>query len=107
MLPFLARRASQQVRGPGLGDERIALPLRARLAPKTEHARRKQRNADDVAEGWSVAVSADRGAGAVFGDQRGREVVGREVGEGGGAFAQRQQERRDVISSAQLASPKS
>src|SRR5215204_5498322 len=101
VLPVAAGGAGEGVgRARGEG-QRAALPGRARLrgglAAQAEDAWREERDADHLAEDRAVLVPADAGAGAVFGQQHLLQRGGLEAGEGGGALAQGQEERWDVL----------
>src|SRR5215207_8452636 len=72
-------------------------PSRCGLAAQAEDAWREERDADHLAEDRAVLVPADAGAGAVFGQQHLLQRGGLEAGEGGGALAQGQEERWDVL----------
>src|SRR3954464_2880227 len=70
VFPFGARPASQQVSGTRLGGEGTTYPCRVDLAPETEGAWRRQRNADHVPKLRAVPVPSDAGTGRVFDQQR-------------------------------------
>src|SRR5204862_8297381 len=96
VLPFPAHRTAQQVSRARLQCECGTLPARPLLAPQSEPARCAKRNPDHVIEYRPVAMPADAGAGAIFGDEREFQRRRIDSGEEGGPVAQRQQEVREI-----------
>ena len=94
MLPFVARGAAHEIDRAAIEAHRGALPAAAAPAAHLEGAGRDERDADHVAEVRPVAMSADRRARPVFGDQNVLQAFGREAGEHGGALADEKKKRR-------------
>src|SRR5215208_2092942 len=103
VFPLGARGSAQQICRARFGVERVALPGGSSLAPESENARGKQRDADHIAEDAFIAMPADRGAGAVLCDQRVRQVFRRQLREGGRALPQCMQEGRNLFGRVQRA----
>ena len=75
MLPFQARRSTEQVDRARLGDERVSFPTRIDLTAETEAAGGEQGDANDIAKDIPVTVPADGRAGAILNDLGERQIV--------------------------------
>jgi hypothetical protein len=96
VFPLSPGCASEQIGGTRLNDHRVTLPAAIGFAPQAKVTGREERNADDILEYALVTVPANGRTRTVLGDQCVWEVSGFEAGEGRRAFADREQERRNL-----------
>src|SRR5947209_7043151 len=97
VLPFAPCGRAQQVSRSRLEDQRCAPPAVTLAPAKAEGARRRKRDADDLAELGFVLVPADGGAWTILGDEHVLQLCRRNAGEAPRLCAQRFEKVGDLL----------